>query len=62
MSSVFGSTYHYDHLYSLMENVAWRTGTCFIDEHLDGYVWITAWEIKYGTERLMKQKQCQIYQ
>jgi hypothetical protein len=30
-----------------------------IDEHLEGYMRITT-EIKLDTERLLKQKQCQI--
>jgi hypothetical protein len=59
MLSVFGSTHHGEQLFSLMKNINSETRMHLTDEHLQGCMKI-ATEIKPDTERLLKQKWCQI--
>jgi hypothetical protein len=46
MSSVFGSSYRCEQLFSIMKNVRSRTRTRLTDEHLDGCMRIATTEIK----------------
>jgi hypothetical protein len=60
MSSVSGSNYRCEQLFSLMKNVKSRSRTRLTDEHLEGRMLI-ATEINHDKEKLLKQEQCQIY-
>jgi hypothetical protein len=61
MSSVFGSNYCCKQLFGLKKNVKSRPKMFLNDEHVEGCMRIATREIKPDTERLLKQKHCQIY-
>jgi hypothetical protein len=61
MSSVFDSKHLCEQLFSLMKNVKSRTRTRLTEEYLEGCMRIATSEIEYDIERLLKQKQCQIF-
>jgi hypothetical protein len=56
---VISSDYRCDQLFNLIKNVKSRTRTRLTDDHLHGYMRI-ATEIKRDSERLLKQKHCQM--
>jgi hypothetical protein len=56
MSSVFGSNYRCEQLFSLIKNVKSKTRTRLTDQHLQGCMRIATTEIKPDTEKLIKQK------
>jgi hypothetical protein len=49
-----------DYVCELIKNFRSRARTLITDEALDGFMRITTTEIKFGTERLLKQKRHQI--
>jgi hypothetical protein len=58
MSSVFGSDYRCEQLFSWMQNVKSRSRTRLTDEHLEGCTRMATTGIITDAERLLKQNQC----
>jgi hypothetical protein len=60
MMSLFGSTYVCKQLFSWMKKVKSKVRTQLTEVHLENSLQIASFHIKADTDKLVKQKQCQI--